>query len=373
MYCAAIEQAENHEVDLNISPGDVEVLIHREDLNAAEDMIEVNGLLFCKPHRLEVCGSCGMDFRHDNLIKELGDFEGAKEAADELDQALDAINFPNRKAPGSDCYKPVLTPAITTKVIPNNLDPSTLPEWPSALNLETESRRTFGPDEHKVSEEEKLPLRRVRETLVVLGHRVNRYYKKRQQEQNYAALRILLQDEAQSEAVILDILEPPRQFTVNNLVLPLFVVKWGHARASNQDHALKILSTLPENAMMSEIPSELDEISLMAEMLKANAARLSQNFVNGIGAPATLAVSVLTAIPLSLQTAYYEELEGEYCRRCGTAGVKMLRCSQCKQAKYCSRECQKKHWKYHKGSCGASTAPPITDTGSTTSSSIGQQ
>jgi hypothetical protein len=38
-----------------------------------------------------------------------------------------------------------------------------------------------------------------------------------------------------------------------------------------------------------------------------------------------------------------------YCSFCGLDGIKI--CSQCKSAKYCSVECQKKDWKYHKKIC----------------------
>lgn len=39
------------------------------------------------------------------------------------------------------------------------------------------------------------------------------------------------------------------------------------------------------------------------------------------------------------------------CRECGNASGTLLRCSKCKLAKYCSRECQKKDWPLHKTQC----------------------
>jgi len=41
--------------------------------------------------------------------------------------------------------------------------------------------------------------------------------------------------------------------------------------------------------------------------------------------------------------------------RCGLCNIESkLRCSQCQIQKYCSKECQKKHWKEHKKNCGKS-------------------
>ena len=34
-----------------------------------------------------------------------------------------------------------------------------------------------------------------------------------------------------------------------------------------------------------------------------------------------------------------------------------MRCSICKKANYCNRDCQKAHWKQHKSSCSTSFAP----------------
>ena len=39
------------------------------------------------------------------------------------------------------------------------------------------------------------------------------------------------------------------------------------------------------------------------------------------------------------------------CEMCHTNGSSMLKCSDCNCTYYCSRECQKKAWKYHKSAC----------------------
>ncbi|KAI9009073.1 hypothetical protein DFJ74DRAFT_345814 [Hyaloraphidium curvatum] len=41
------------------------------------------------------------------------------------------------------------------------------------------------------------------------------------------------------------------------------------------------------------------------------------------------------------------------CKSCGVARFGMLRCSRCKSARYCSRECQVQHWPVHRQDCVA--------------------
>jgi hypothetical protein len=39
------------------------------------------------------------------------------------------------------------------------------------------------------------------------------------------------------------------------------------------------------------------------------------------------------------------------CLACGTVTEKLMQCSRCKVARYCSGSCQKSHWPEHKGQC----------------------
>jgi hypothetical protein len=43
----------------------------------------------------------------------------------------------------------------------------------------------------------------------------------------------------------------------------------------------------------------------------------------------------------------------DLCDVCHTASIRLLRCSNCKRARYCSRTCQKAHWSAHRTACAA--------------------
>ena len=49
-----------------------------------------------------------------------------------------------------------------------------------------------------------------------------------------------------------------------------------------------------------------------------------------------------------------------FCWKCSAKGsaVRLSSCSKCKEAHYCSRECQVAHWKSHKSICVAIRAHP---------------
>ena len=341
VYCASFDE---EYVDLNVSPVDVEVLIHHEASNGDGDemLIEINGLSFCKAHRLETCGTCGLDVRFGNLVKELGDFEGVVEAAEELDRALDDMNAPQRHAPGSKAYRPVVTPAI--EMLPANLDPSILPAYP--LEIQDSTDESVNVYEDKAREAMTLPLQRVREKIVALCKQALELY--RQGADQETTISIALRDEAKSEVLRLEIVDPIRSISLPDpnadpAPVPLLVIRWFHMRASNQAAAV-----LPEATV--DIACRLDEMALLAEILKVNATKLEPSFVFQTKASAPFALSALANIPVKCETNYYAQL-GDYCHRCGTSGTKMFRCSRCKAVKFCSRVCQKKNWKHHKNEC----------------------
>jgi hypothetical protein len=56
----------------------------------------------------------------------------------------------------------------------------------------------------------------------------------------------------------------------------------------------------------------------------------------------------------TVQHFYHEDSDIYKCQGCGVAETKEKKhsqCSRCKQTRYCSKECQKSHWKEHKLEC----------------------
>ncbi|CAG2118505.1 unnamed protein product [Medioppia subpectinata] len=45
------------------------------------------------------------------------------------------------------------------------------------------------------------------------------------------------------------------------------------------------------------------------------------------------------------------EFKGKYCDNCLKQSDQLKRCSKCLYMYYCSKECQKNDWKYHKNEC----------------------
>ena len=48
------------------------------------------------------------------------------------------------------------------------------------------------------------------------------------------------------------------------------------------------------------------------------------------------------------------------CSACGKGGVQLNKCARCRDPAYCSKECQKEHWKAHKKVCGVAADPYFT-------------
>ena len=65
-------------------------------------------------------------------------------------------------------------------------------------------------------------------------------------------------------------------------------------------------------------------------------------------------VTCLLVISLSrqiLDVNLHCRVKATLCSNCSKEGGTLSKCSACKRASYCSKECQKQHWNEHKKTC----------------------
>jgi len=58
------------------------------------------------------------------------------------------------------------------------------------------------------------------------------------------------------------------------------------------------------------------------------------------------------------------EVEHETCAKCAFCFPNLMKCAGCRQVTYCSRICQKRHWKKHRQRCAAASGPASGGPGS---------
>ena len=256
------------------------------------EMLKVNGLCYCKDHRLEICGTCGYSFRCQNLSNELSeDIEvyDAVEIGVDLDAELRSIGASGRRAPAKegseypfDMYTPIVNDAIVG--IPSGLNVFTMDDFPRnkymAINFESQFvLDVFG----RVNEEPSArPLYTVRKIFTRIGAILDLAI-----QENKALPRIFLQDKAQSQVLIMDIIAI--KLMVGHHVsgvkwglpinlkwrLPIIVVGWSHVYAGDRVGLEASLRALHPGTPMTEILAFPHEMALMIKILEANARNIS--------------------------------------------------------------------------------------------------
>lgn len=322
----------------------------------------VNDLMYCLEHELEVCGKCGVDHRATNFMHECTR-DNEVERMEAWLENMKRIGAPSRQAPKKKGKVDIPgNPAVFRPAISNHLlllsrhnisfDLSGNNQWPRGWETEERMRHHVLSDtDVPMPELAKLPVRRVRETLVVLARRWDNYLP--QKSENEPMCRMLLQDEAQTQVLLLDLVLPIRMMIVGGFAVPAFVVRWMHCSATDGQHALQaMLESTKRNTKMGEVPVKVDEIQVFVEFLKENSKileRMNPSYVQKEERK-HLSVSVLTSISSDMQVSHYASI-GKYCHQCGTSNCDKILCSRCLKARYCSRTCQKVNWKFHKKEC----------------------
>jgi hypothetical protein len=107
---------------------------HKEEVDKEGETVTVNGLMYCAPHRSEICGECGFNFRLMNRMRQLepGDEvydRAVKVDEDEANRGEAPLRALNNRTGKKAAVKSA--PILNSKAKPaRGLDPSKYPEWP---------------------------------------------------------------------------------------------------------------------------------------------------------------------------------------------------------------------------------------------------
>ena len=273
----------------------------------------VNRLMYCLEHELEVCGKCGVDHRSTNFFIECTE-DNAENVVEEWLEDMAKLGAPSRRAPTKKSkagfpgnpapFHPAISDHLFLLDTSSIFDPSTCNPWPPGVSTEAAMRRhIFARTDGPMPDLAKLPVRRVRETLVVLARRWEQFFQIKSR--NEPMCRMLLQDEAHSEVMILDLILPVRVMMISGIPVPVFAVRWMHCRLTDGRHALQAISeSMVQGAQMGDIEVEVDEIQLLAKILEENSKRVDSSFIQE-EEQMPLSVSALTSISAEMQELHY--------------------------------------------------------------------
>ena len=325
------------------------------------DMITVYGLCYCAAHRLECCGTCFTSYnmlnRRAELPFHLNSYERTKQA-EALCDADAQRNQPPRNAPLRPGQVQPPRPGKVEKDqrIKAGLDPSRLLKWkPNAkiaraflanITMEEKMKSSAPTPGANVSYD-------VRETLAILAERCD-------VPGDRERTRFVIQPKSQAQSLAIDVIDVVESDAPDFLSrqvgerepAPILVVRYLYGTASNvraSHEAMQAgIKLLPPNAQFHSMTVDEAEITVLRHMLDANAKLLDETYVARTGRklPIGWFVSALQPI-LSLR----ETSDHGGCPVCGAKATRA--CSRCMMQHYCSRECQKSHWKEHKKRCKA--------------------
>ncbi|KAF7375747.1 MYND-type domain-containing protein [Mycena sanguinolenta] len=171
------------------------------------------------------------------------------------------------------------------------------------------------------------PLNHLRAMLLLIALGVQR-----------GSTRFACADEAKTSTLRIKVLEV-RKFDSST---PIFIVQYQHYERS------KFYPGWAQNMA----GATLQQQNLLARILRRNSKRIEPTYrPDGLEVGNGFDLSFLIPIgPLTLKDrGKHSTIEG--CPNCGETAVDLKKCARCLGVSYCSRECQKNHWKAHRLLC----------------------
>jgi hypothetical protein len=356
-----------------------------------DDMLTIDGRHYCATHRFEICAECGYNFRMSNRLTDLEwDPHSPSSAAvyakaEALDLQEASENMPSRRAPGT-APGPSEAPLRTSQLAPANLDPASLKPWDhdgtwpimQAPFLLTFSQTELGLN--RQGQKNRDVETSLRETLLVIAEAcddccadraqlakleaqkrknnprwTDQGSFKRPDDARHPIPSFVVQDKAQSEAVMLHVvrvLDSDRGFdgqAFPPLNFPVIVVRFLYQTAASMSpevvQSMKAgMRLMPRGTLSKPIGASVAEVRLLVKMLLANRARLAQSFLLHASKELPPGWQVSVLMPLIKKEAEEKQL----CP-CGQPAKQF--CGRCKKQGYCSKDCQKAHWPAHKTEC----------------------
>ena len=183
--------------------------------------------------------------------------------------------------------------------------------------------------------------------------------------------RFIIQDEAQTAAIMLDVLEIRAAANqdwneidkevregLDEESSPMLVVRYIYNTAASMSREVlesidASMKAMPQGHKMASIPTILPAVNLLNELLHKSTARLDASYVEQARKTTCKWKGWQISVIQPVHKAKLKDTKKarEPCLNCGKSNPKMNVCSKCKVAKYCSKECQKSHWKQHKSTC----------------------
>mmetsp|Transcript_27789 Transcript_27789/g.93418 ORF Transcript_27789/g.93418 Transcript_27789/m.93418 type:complete len:323 (+) Transcript_27789:562-1530(+) len=168
-------------------------------------------------------------------------------------------------------------------------------------------------------------------------------------------LRFMLQDDAQTECVCIDVIDI-RKMSGGHRDVPVLGVSWFYATAAGGAAAAKIqcdsLRLLPPGTRFQAISSDVDEIALLRRLLANNAKNLDPAYVAAKSRGIHKAFKISVLQPVVHDAGETKDVHACANPLCAAMDAKHA-CVRCKRERYCGRACQKAHWSAHKVSCRA--------------------